>query len=305
MSTTVVYLDKVFLGNLLVNGLILWASGRFGQVKVKIPRLLLGAGAGGAYSLFFFMPGFEWLFSLIAKITVSIIMLMLVFAPLPPRRFIRCLCFFYLVSFMAGGSVIGFSQLIYRGIGIGNSEAFMSVVNRYLFPGLILTVVLLWVGVELLPRYIRGRHRLEAAKIPITVYLDGKSISLRGLLDTGSSLCDPVTGEPVLVVEHDVIKELLPVFMKSNDSCKDVIKVFEEMANTEWAGKLRLIPFESLGNDRGLLLGIKPDKVVFVRDNKVQEIDKVVVCIHGRKLDAGHDYNAIINPAMLDNAIPA
>ncbi len=305
MNTTVVYLDKVFVGNLLVNGLILWASGRFGQVKVKKPRLLLGAGAGAAYSLLLFIPGFDWLFSFFIKILVSLIMLAIVFLPLPPRRFIRCLCFFYLISFMAGGSVIGFSQLLNRGMGVDSIGSYITIVNRFLLPGLIFALVLIWIGVELLPKYLKSRHRLEAAKIPITIYLNGKSISLKGLLDTGSSLCDPVTGDPVLVVEHDAIKEVLPVSMKNNDCCKDAIKVIEEMAGTEWAGRLRLILFQSLGSERGLLLGIKPDKVVFVKDSKVQEVEKVVVCIHGRILDAGHDYNAIINPSMLDNAIPA
>jgi stage II sporulation protein GA (sporulation sigma-E factor processing peptidase) len=125
-------------------------------------------------------------------------------------------------------------------------------------------------------------------------------------VDTGNSLCDPVSGDPVVVVEHSAISHLLPGPMQDPGVCAgDAIAVIERMIDTPWAGRLRLIPFQSLGNDRGILLGIKPDRVEIVRDSRVLKVDKVVVGVHGRSLDAGKDYNAIINPSLLDRAISA
>ncbi len=303
---TAVYLDKVFIGNLLVNGLILWAAGRLGQVRVRCYRLLAASCLGSGYSLAFFLPGADFLFTFQAKIAVSLIMVAAAFAPLPPRRFLLCLSFFYLVSFAAGGAVIGFSYLASRAGGPGQIGNLAAAVNAYLWPGLLLALALLWAGAALLPGYFRSRQRIEVLKLPMTIYLDGRGVVVRGLVDTGNSLCDPVSGEPVVVVEHSAIRDALPGPMRDSSACAgDAVGVIESMMGTPWALRLRLIPFHSLGNDRGILLGIKPDRVEFTRDGRVQKVEKVVVGIHGRRFDEGRDYNAIINPSVLDRAIPA
>lgn len=306
MNTAVVYLDKLFIGNLLVNWLLLWLAGRLSQVKVKHYRVFIGSCVGSLYSLAYFTYGGDYLFSFAAKIAVSLVMVAAAFLPLPPRKFVFCLSFFYLVSFAAGGTVIGFSYLVNSAGGFEQISNFTAIVDRYLWPGLLLVLVVFWAGVAVLPRYFRGRQRIESLKLPMTIYLDGHGVTVRGLVDTGNSLCDPVSGEPVVVVEHNAIREVLPGPMKETSACtQDAIGVIERMIDTPWSGRLRLIPFHSLGNDRGILLGIRPDRVEFVRDNRIQRVERVVVGIHGRRLDAGEEYNAIINPSMLDRAIPA
>ncbi|MCL6610782.1 MAG: sigma-E processing peptidase SpoIIGA [Peptococcaceae bacterium] len=306
MYTTVVYLDKVFLGNLLVNGVILWAAGRLSQVRVKHYRVLIGAGLGSLYSLVFFLPGAEQFFSFLAKVMVSLAMVAAAFAPLPPRKFALCLSFFYLVSFAAGGMVIGLSYLAGHAGGFGQSGSIAAVAHRHLWPGLLLALVVLWAGSAVLPRYFRGRNRKEAVKLPITIYLEGKRVTVRGLVDTGNSLCDPVSGDPVVVVEHGAVRDVLPGPMKDPAVCAgDAVGVIERMMDTPWSVRLRLIPFRSLGSHRGIMLGIKPDRIEFSSDGRARKVDKVVIGIHGRRLDPGRDYNAIINPSLLDRAIPA
>ena len=306
MNTAVVYLDKVFIGNLLMNGLLLWAAGRFTQIKIKNYRIILGAGLGSLYALAFFLPGAELFYTFYMKIVVSLIMVAVAFAPVPPRRFIQCLCFFYLVSFTAGGVVIGFSYLANETGGVGPIQNFVAIVNKYLWSGLLLTLALLWASVAVLPRFFQGRQRIEAVKMLITIYFEGKGVTVRGLVDTGNSLCDPISGEPVVVVEHDAIKEVLPGPMQEQEACDgDAICVIEKMMETPWSVRLRLIPFQSLGNDRGILLGIKPDRIEFVKDSRVQRVDQVIIGIHNRNLDSARDYHAIINPSLLDRAISA
>jgi len=306
MNNTVVYLDKVFIGNLLINGLLIWAAGRLSQIRVRHHRVLLAAGLGSLYSLAFFLPGAELLFSFQAKVLVSLLLLAAAYAPLPPGKFLLCLGFFYLVSFAAGGAVIGFAYLAGQSTGIGQIQQFVSVLNRHLWPGLFLALAALWAGVALLPLYLKGRQRIESVKMPLTIYIGGQGVNVRGLVDTGNRLCDPVSGEPVVVVEHNAIRELLPGPMQEPGSCAgDAIGVIERMMESPWSGRLRLIPFNSLGNDRGILLGIKPDRVEFVKDSRVRKVEKVVIGIHGRRFDAGEEYNAIINPSLIDRSIPA
>jgi len=305
MSATVVYLDKLFIGNLLADSLILWAAGRLSQIRVKAYRIIIGSCIGSLYSLALFLPGTEYLLGFPIKFTVSLLMLTASFAPLPPRKLAACMAFFYLVSFVSGGAVIGISYFLGRTGGIGGISGFGTVV-QHIWSGFIFAMAMIWVGVAVLPRYFKKRQGLESMKLAVTIFMEGQVVTVRGLIDTGNSLCDPVTGEPVVVVEHSALKDLLPSPMKDTGACTgDAISLIESMMATSWSGRLRLIPFQSLGNDRGILLGIKPDRVEFTWDNRKLKVEKVVIGVHGKRLDAGEEYNAIINPALFERSVPA
>ncbi|MFZ5596352.1 MAG: sigma-E processing peptidase SpoIIGA [Bacillota bacterium] len=300
MNTTVVYLDKFLLGNLLVDWIILWAAGRLGRIRVKYHRLLLGAIIGSLYSLALFLPGTDSLSPFYVKFVVSLVMMLAAFAPVSPRMFFACLFFFYVVSFAVGGTVIGVSYFLSQSGGIARMYNLTGLVNRYLWPVLLLALAAVWAGVDLVPGFFKGRNRFEAMKLSVTIYMEGRGITVRGLVDTGNSLRDPVTGEPVLVVEYGAIKDLLPEPMRvENAYSGNGASVIEKMAGSRWSGRIRLIPFRSLGNDSGMLLGIKPDRIEFIHESRVRKVDRVIVAIHGKKFDRGEEYNAIVNPAVL------
>jgi stage II sporulation protein GA (sporulation sigma-E factor processing peptidase) len=306
MTATVVYLDKLFIGNLLADSLILWAAGRLSQIKVKGYRIMIGSVIGSLYSLALFLPGTEYLLGFPLKFAVSLLMITASFAPLPPRKLALCTAFFYLVSFVSGGAVIGISYFLSQTGGVERITGFSAIISRHIWWGLIFAMAAIWAGVAVLPRYFKSRQGLLSMKLAMTIFLEGKGVTVRGLIDTGNSLCDPVSGEPVVVVDYSALKDLLPGPMKDSGACSaDAVAMMEKMMDTSWSGRLRLIPFQSLGNDRGLLLGIKPDRVEFVWDSRKLKVEKVIIGLHGKRLDAGRDYNAIINPALLERTIPA
>lgn len=301
MNTMVVYIDKLFIGNLLADSLIIWAAGRLGQVRAKAYRILIASCIGSLYSVALFMPGTDFLLAFYVKFAVSLVIVLAAFAPLPPRKMVICMFFFYLVSFVSGGAVIGASYFLSSAGGIGQVINFSAIVSKYMWSGLIFAAALVWIGVALLPRYFKTRQGLLSMKLTLTIFIEGREVKVRGLIDTGSSLCDPVSGEPVVVVEHGALKDLLPGPMKDAGACSvDAITLIERMMDTPWSGRLRLIPFHSLGNDSGILLGLRPDRIEFVMDNKIMKIEKVVIGLHGRRLNAGRDYDAIINPSLLE-----
>jgi len=304
MNTTVVYLDKLLFGNLFIDSVLLWSAGRLSQVRARHYRILTGAFLGSVYSLSLFLPGTDFLSSFYVKFAVSLVMVLAAYGPLPPRKFALCLSFFYLVSFASGGMVMGISYFFSQGGGAGQVQNFYAVINRFFWPGLLAAILLLWAGSACLPGYFKKRQRLEDMKLAVTIYFGGRGVTVRGLIDTGNSLCDPVTGEPVVVVEHNAIRDVLPGPVREFESCAgDAIAAIERLMGTPWSGRLRLIPFQSLGSEGGILLGIRPDRVEFIRDRRIQKVEKVVIGIHGRRLNAGEEYNAIINPSLLERAI--
>ena len=55
-----------------------------------------------------------------------------------------------------------------------------------------------------------ARHGVRGELLRAEVCLRGKTVRLTALRDTGTSLSDPVSGQPVLVVSRGVLDPLLP-----------------------------------------------------------------------------------------------
>ena len=70
--------------------------------------------------------------------------------------------------------------------------------------------------------------------------------------------------------------------------------MFKILAETSLRHKLRLIPFKSLGEDNGMLLGIKVDKAV-IKAKEKKQIDNIIVCVYNGELDKNGLFDSIIN----------
>lgn len=306
MTSNIVYLDKVFIGNLAMNYVILWCAGKFGQVRVGCLRLLAGAGLGSLYSILMFFPETQQYFSFYVKVAVSLLMVVVAFTPLPPRRMLVCLGFFYLGSFGLGGMVMGFSYLVYQGGYFTGAKYVTEIMDRYMFPGLVLGVLCAWLVTHLVPKYMRGKIKKDSFRFPVTIHLWGKKTVVNGLVDTGNNLTDPVTGVPVMVVEYSAVKDILPESLRSAiELYGDGMQAVRALSETPWTDRLRLIPFRSLGNDKGLLLGIRPDLVEIESQTGIKAVDRLVLAVHNSRLDPGSEYRALLHPDLLDKATAA
>lgn len=88
--------------------------------------------------------------------------------------------------------------------------------------------------------------------VPVSLRWRGQAEDITALRDTGHSLCDPVTGEQVLVVSAQVAGRL---FGLDQEQLKDPVQT---MTCGSLPG-LRLIPYNGVGG-KGLLLGMRlPD----------------------------------------------
>lgn len=305
MEKNVVYLDSVFIGNLAVNYIILWVAGRAAGIRGSRIRLLLAAGLGSLYAILMFLPGTGQYFYFFIKIAVSLAMVGLAYAPLPPGRYIACLGFFYLGTFLLGGMVMGFSYLIYRGGYFSGVRNMVAIINLYMWPALVVAMLGILLAARLAPVAVRRRLKKNALKLPVTICLWGKKVVVEGLVDTGNSLTDPVSGVPVMVVEYAAVRDILPDPLKAAvDLYGDGILVLSAMADTSWSNRLRLIPFKSLGNDKGLLLGIRPDCLEIESEQGIKRVEKTVLAIHKSSLASGREYSALLHPDLI-GSLPA
>ena len=85
-------------------------------------------------------------------------------------------------------------------------------------------------------------------------------VSLRALIDTGNTLKDPMTNEPVLVLDWSAAARLLP---ESNLREQDFLHPAELMRRLmlEHPGlRARLVPYRAVGVSQGLLLAVRCER---------------------------------------------
>lgn len=302
--TYTVYLDEVFLGNWLMNFAILWVTARFGRLTVSVGRLGAAAAVGAVYALAVFFPAGYMLLGAPVKILVSLLMTACAFAPLSWRRFLTAVFIFYLASFALGGLVFGIGYFLG---GTGLHQVFPGGPNfpqRYLWPAVLGALAAAWVAGRVGAVYLRRRALQNLFAIPVVVTCEGKRVTVKGLVDTGNQLCDPLTSRPVIVVETEALRDLLPRELPgllAGEQGPDLHALAASVADRGWATRFRLIPYRSLGQTGGLLPGFRPDKVELRYGGELVAVPGVVVALYDRKLSADEDYRALLSPMLLES----
>jgi len=149
------------------------------------------------------------------------------------------------------------------------------------------------------------QYRLVKEKLlkQLKIAFENKAIELSALVDTGNSLHDPLTNMPVVVVEFDAIKEILPMDIQSifNESREnDLVTITGIISSSQWFSRFRLIPYTSLGKENGMLIGFKPDYIEILDNNEEKKgIRDVIVGIYNRALSKNEKYKALLSPELI------
>ena len=100
-----VYLDIVFLENILMNYIIVFATGVVIKNECKKLRLLIASVIGAIYTIVMYLEIIPIYSNFIMKFILSIVITYIAFNPKSLKKLIKNLIIFYLVSFVFGGCV--------------------------------------------------------------------------------------------------------------------------------------------------------------------------------------------------------
>ncbi len=243
-GVTVVYVDLLFLLNLIANYLLLLGAGRMAGAALVRWRIALGAAAGALYAVLIFLPGLMWLSAWPCRIACGVGMAAVAYGG--EARLLRPTVLFFGASAGLAGAVLalelfgGFSLTLERGV-------FYSRVDLRL---LLLVFVGCYFVLSLFFRRVGQRGGGEL--VELTVTFDGGSAALTALVDTGHSLADPADGRPVVVAEAARLAGLLPAWADPADPVGSV-----ERCRRMGQKGARLIPYRAVGVDCGMLLAVR------------------------------------------------
>lgn len=303
MQKYVVYIDQVLTSNLVMDYAVLWLTAKFTRIQTSTRRLLAGSAIGAVYALAVYVPGWDLTLSLAVKAVVSLLMLAVAFMPVARGKFLIAWGYFYLAAFGLGGIVLGFIYLWqgnadYYGLVNGIPVA----VSNYLWPGIIISLAVTWLAGCFGARVLHRRVTENNVQMGLEIDLFGGKVQASAIVDTGNQLVDPLTGTPVIVVEYRVVQSLLP---------EDLCRFLEQAGDTGWTGsmvqasdrpwasRIRLIPFHSLGQKNGLLVGIKPDSVEIVLPRGKSRADQVLLGVYQGYLSRENAYQALLHPGLV------
>ena len=297
-----VYLDIVLIENLCMNYIILFATGYILKAKVKHLRLIISALIGGIYSILAYSEILEIYSNIIMKIILSIVMVYVAYKAKNVKILFKQLIIFYLTSFVFGGcsfALLYFIKpqdiLMKDGVLIGTYPLKIALLGGIV--GFTITTIAFKVV----------KHKLSKNDIycEIEIFLGNNSVKLNAMIDTGNMLKDPITRIPVIVVEKDILYGIIPDKILDNLEKiigGDVPEYLYEEENVEYISKFRVIPFNSVGKQNGLLLGFKANKVITYINTNEEELENIIIGIYDKKLSKKNKYNALLGLDILEGS---
>lgn len=282
---TVVYIDSLFLLNLVVNYLLLLSAARLAGEVIRRLRLGLGAALGAFYAAAVFFPGMGFLLHPLCKLGAAVLMLLCAFGG--SRRLIRLTLVFFGVSAAFGGGIFALELLGGRGLSLKNGIFYSAMDLRLILLSAAACYVVLTFVFRRTAKHVGPTREL----VPAVLTMEGRRVALTALVDTGNTLTDPVTNRPVMVAEGEKLIRLFPEGeAPAAEDLADPVAAMERLSNSASRGRYRLLPYQAVGVECGMLLALRLDGA------RVGETDYggILVALSPNRLSDGGGYSALI-----------
>lgn len=248
---TVVYIDRVFLLNTLVDYLLLLTTARLSGLPLRRWWLLLWASLGGLYAAAVFLPELHWLGHPLGRLAAGAVMALAAF-----RGGGRQTALFFLLAAGLAGLVLAL------GLAFGSPEG---LAQRLYYadiswPVLVLTALAAYGLLHVL--FGQAARHGGGELLRITIAINGRHQTVTALYDTGNTLRDPVSGRAALVLERRAAEDLWP--QEVAEVLSQPLPPEEKMARLHrqgWGLRFTLLPFRAVGTEGGLLLAARSDYI--------------------------------------------
>lgn len=296
------YIDVLFLENFMMDSLILLAIRKILALRQPAARSFLGGAVGSLLTCIVMAvpipPGIkQFLFHCV----INMVMLSAGLKFGSRRQFAQAFMLLYLCSIVLGGMMQLFRPWL-RGIS--------------LFYGCAVFCWHIWMqGWNLLTCFAERRKKI----LDVLLYIKGQKISVRALADTGNSLTDLLTGDPVSIVRSEIYDKIRQIPSEQGpdkvNRAEELIckKISHEMnENTERADrenkvsadptkdradtekeKFRYIPYQCISG-KGIMKVIRIEKMC-VFGTEEMWVDHPLIGISEEPFGTEEEYQMILN----------
>lgn len=287
-----IYLDLILLENIIMNYIIILATGMVCRVDVKHIRVLLSSILGAIYAIIIYLIDLKIYTNQITKIIVSISMAYIAFNAINVKILLKQLIIFYLTSFCFGGAAY---YLLY----VVNPNLIKSIngvfVGTYPIKIAILGGILGFFIINISFKMIKNKLTKKDMLFDVDIYYKEEKASIKVILDTGNLLTDPITNIPVLIVESNKLTKIIPQNISKIIFGSELQKINDDIKK-----RCSIIPFSSIGKNNGMIIGFRPDYIKIHTQEGEEIRKKVIVGIYENKITKNGPYSGLIGLNLLN-----
>ena len=286
-----VYIDVLFMVNVIINYFLLLITGIFSKAVCNRVRIIIASLLGGLYCAFAFVSEFAFLQSAVLKILSTVAISLIAFKYISPRNFLRCTLLLFFVGFLFGGIVYGICFLA--------NPSFMSIKNATVYIHispilLILCSVVSYISISLFNYALKPQSNLETCQYSVTIIYREKSVSASGFLDTGNNLTDVFSDYPVILCNFETVSTF---FDEKEKLCFE--GTVTNVVSSPSKNNFRVIPISTVAGS-ALLPAFKPDLVLLKTKSEQLSISRVFVAVFNKK-NYNSPHEIILNPELINN----
>ena len=290
-----IYLDVVFIENICMNSIILFATGLVTKSKCKFIRILVSASLGALYVVGKYITNNTIYSNIFMQIALGTAMIYISFSTTNVKQLFKLLVIFYLTSFVFGGCAFALlyyikpQDILYRNGGYVGTYPL-----KIIFLGAMLGLIILNIAFKL----IKNRISKKDMFCNITIWYKEKKVFIKAIIDSGNLLKEPITGSSVIVVEKKKLEGIIERNILEN--LEKIIVGEYEILGEDFSSKFRLIPFSSIGKQNGMLLGFKPDLIEVEFDGEKTKLAKVIIGIYDKEITKNGEYTGLVGLDILE-----
>ncbi len=276
--TVDIYFEDMIAINFLTNIMIIELSRKVLNIKLKWIKKIVCAFLISLLYSFLVISKFRVYINVYTLFIITLIEVFILYKPKGFEEFLKCILVFKIVAFIIKGVLLTLNSYIKTNLS-------------YLL--LIFSFILAYGSYIVLNCFNKVQNYYS-----LDIFWEDKKVNINALVDSGNYLIEPISKKPVIVAEYKALKELLPEsLIKIYESKKEsnLLEIVSAISEDKFRYSLRVIPFKSIGKERGMMIGFVVDSVK-IRDNVIK---KPVIAICRFSLSKGGLYSALISPKHL------
>lgn len=264
----VVYIDVLLFENFVINLFLLLLTFKLLRFSYK-KSIYLSSILGAVYTLALFL---EWPFStsFIAKLLVAALMVSIAIEKRRINNILKCIGCFFILSFTLAGLSFSFALM-------GNEyDIFQKFeMNNYSIKYILISIMILYIFITRGYEYLREKNIVKSLIYDIEISVNKNIFYIKGFLDTGNELREPVTNLPCIIVEDRYLTGV------------QVPK-----------GEYFNISYSTIG-ENGKIKGFKGEKIrIRSKDEEWRTVD-AIICSCKNKLSKEDNFNALLSIGII------
>ena len=192
---------------------------------------------------------------------ITALVCFLLFRPNNKQYFYKVLLYCYFSASLLGGVLLGLENMIHRKKLSGVTI------------GILVVFLVLWMEI------IYQKWKEEKCFCEVEIHFSCNSCCrVKALIDTGNGLVEPISNAPVSILEERIAKQYKHVLKEEN---------------------FRLVPFHSIGMDKGVLEAYFVEKMEIHKNEEKIEIKKPMIALTKEAISQGGKYEMILHPSII------